>query len=248
MNQVYYKSKGQLYLRRIGGDTGLIPLGNSSSIAISLGLENQEVKDYTTAGGGIAASDTSVSSVTASVATYNFNAHNLALAVAGTYTAVAGGVVAAEAHTVISQGSLLPLNKLRDTTVPVTVTGTGGTPAYVDGTDYEMRETGIYIVEGGNIAAAASIEVNYTAADAHDIEALVATGYEYELVFDGVNTGEAGGKRQRVTGYRVKVSPSSDLPLISDDYSTLNLNIAFLENSAIVGTGLSKYLQIKTTV
>jgi hypothetical protein len=242
--EVYFNGKGQAYLRKIGGNTGLIAFGNSASIALAQAIEEQKVKDYTSAGGGTAASNTSISDVTAAVTTYNFNPHNLAIATAGAYEAVAGGVIASEPHTVVSQGTLIPLDKMLDHAVAVVVTGTGGTPTYVDGTDYETRSTGIYIVEGGAIAALAAIEASYTAIAAVDVEALVNTSAEYELVFDGVNEGDTG-KSFRLNAYRVRISPSTDLPLISDDYAQLNLSITFLQDATVIGTGKSKYYKLQ---
>lgn len=246
MKEVAFIGVGQAYLRQIGGNTGLVPLGNSSTISISQSVEKKELKNHKTPGGGTLASYTKVSSVTASLATSNFNAHNLAIATAGEYTEVAAAVQSSEVATVISLGALVPLAQLPDKDQSITVTGSGGTPTYVDGTDYEMRETGLYVLEGGTITPG-NIEVSYNSKAAYNIEALVATANEYELVFDGINTGMAGDLTQRVTGHRVQISPSSELPLISDDYGTLNLDLTFLEDSSVSGTGISKYYKLATT-
>lgn len=82
-----------------------------------------------------------------------------------TTTSEAGAAVTEEPHVAPGPGQIIKLahGNIASTPAPV-VTGTGGTPTYVAGTDYEVnREFGIIkILEGGAITANTDLLVDYT--------------------------------------------------------------------------------------
>lgn len=228
-------------MRKRSGTDGLLPIGNAPEIALAFSVNKQEMKDYENAGGAVADSISSIESATATITLSNLNPENIARVTAGTTTSVAAGAVSAEEHTVGAQGSFVKFDKIPDVS-SVTVTGAAGTPTYVEGTDYEIKNGGIKILEG-SIAAAAAIEVNYTALASRVVEALMEVGEEYEFYFDGLNEARSG-KAVLATLHRVKVNPTQGLPLISDDYSTLQFTVDILRDDTVVGSTKSKYAQI----
>lgn len=244
MANEYFKGKGTMYLRRKSGTEGLLPVGNCSEIALALTTSKQEMKDFELAGGATADTIETIDSVSATVTLLNLNPENIARVTAGTVTNVAAGAVVAEPHTVGSPGSFTRFAKVPDTAATITVTGEAGTPVYVDGTDYEVRNGGIIILAGGTIAAASKIEVSYAGVASRVVETLLEIGEEYELYFDGLNEARAG-KAVLLTGHRAKVNPTQGLPLITDDYASLQFTVDLLRDDTVVGTTKSKYIKIE---
>lgn len=238
----FYKGKGTGYLRKRSGTDGLLPIGNASEIALAFAVAKQEMKDYENAGGAVADSISSIESATATVTLSNLNPENIARVTAGTTSTTTGGAVSSEGHTVGAQGSFVKFAQIPDTDQTITVAGSGGSPTYVEGTDYEVKNGGIKILDG-DIAAAADIEVSYTSLNARVVEALMEIGEEYEFYFDGLNEARAG-KPVLVTMHRVKVNPTQGLPLISDDFATLQFTVDILRDDTVTGSTKSKYVKI----
>jgi hypothetical protein len=239
----YYKGKGTGYLRKRSGTDGLLPIGNASEISLAISIATQDMLDYENAGGGKADSTSSIESMQATITLTNLNPANVARLTAGKATDVTGGTQTAEAHTVGAQGSFVKFDHVPDMNNTVTVTGTGGTPSYVEGTDYELKNGGIVILEGA-IAAAATIEVNYTSLNSRTVEMLLEVGEEYEFYFDGLNEARSG-KPHLGTFHRVKVNPTNGLPFISDDYATAQFTVDILRDDTVAGSEKSKYAKIE---
>lgn len=244
MANEYYKGKGTAYLRKKSGSGGLLPVGNCSEIALAFAESKQSMKDYELPGGSTADTISSIESVTASITLLNLEPDNIARVTAGKASLVTGGAVAAEAHTVAEQGSIVKLDKIPDKDQPLTVTGTGGTPTYVHGTDYELRNGGVIIIDGGGISDGTAVEVNYTALNSRVVETLMEIGEEYEFYFDGLNEARSG-KPVRLTAHRAKVNPTQGLPLISDDYASLQFTVDILRDDVITGSNKSKYVNVE---
>ena len=115
-----------------------------------------------------------------------------------------------------------------------------------------------YSVEGGGLrflAAAAShfpattpagkglpIKTSYTRNAQWVIEALVNSGTEYELIFNGINENDSSNPiRKRF--YRLKFSPTGGLSSIGDDFAKLDMTAAVLADTSITGAGLSQYVK-----
>src|SRR5690606_10086797 len=115
----------------------------------------------------------------------DFTAENLALALRGSVSAVEAGVVEDEVHECAGvDGELIPFDFPIDHTVPVTVK-TAGDAALVLDTDYMTTSTGIVVIGTGGIDNT-GVKVSYTKAVGAIMEALVASGQEFRLHFDGV--------------------------------------------------------------
>lgn len=239
----YYKGKGTAYLRKRSGTEGGLPIGNASEIALAFSTNKQTMKDYENAGGATADTVESIESATANITLMNLNPTNIARVTAGTVQNVTGGAVTAEPHTVGAQGSFVKFDKIPDKGQTVTVTNEGAVTTYVEGTDYELKNGGILILEG-DIAASAAIEVSYTAVNSRTVEALMEIGEEYELYFDGLNEARSG-KASLVTMHRAKVNPTQGLPLISDDYASLQFSVDILRDDTVSGSDKSKYVKME---
>lgn len=239
-----YLGKGTIYAREIGGSTGLISLGNCSNLDFAFAEDKKEQLDYQEAGGAVTDTVSRISSVTASVTALSLDAGNVALALRGLVNAVAAGTVTAEAHTAVQLGAFVPFDFLPDMSVAPVVTGSGGTPTYVEGTDYEVKNGGILILSGGTITGGTNIEVDYTKRDASEVEALTAAGKEYEIVFDGLNEADSG-KPVLLTCHRCKFNPTQALAMISDDFGNLPLTFDVLKDDTVAGAGISKFMKIQ---
>lgn len=115
---------------------------------------------------------------------------------------------------------------------------------YVEGTDYERRNGGILILDAGAVVEGTELQVTYTSATTRVVESLLEVGKEYELYFDGLNEAR-NGKPVLATMHRVKVNPTSALPLISDDYTSMTITVDILKDSSISGSEKSKYVKIE---
>lgn len=297
----YYKGKGTAYIEEIGSNTGLIPIGNCSEIALSIETESYEQKDYQNAGGGIADSITNISGVKASVTISSLTPDNIARGLGGSITETQGTAQSGEQHTVVGAETFIPFKELPDTSKTVTVehdldewkaataytegalikdgayyykatvagtshadtkptfptaTGTvvdngvtwtfmGALPAtYTEGVDYELRNSGIYILRDGLLQDGGKIKVTYDAVDKITIQTLTKASSKYRLVYDGLNEAESGNP-VRITMHRVQISPADSFQVISDDYATLTINNSLLADPTIKSSGLSKFCVVE---
>jgi len=238
-----YIGKGSVYLRKRGSATAKrLPVGNVTELNVAIEDETKELLDYQSAGGGTLDKISRIKGVTASAKTSNLDAANLALALRGTAVAAAGAPVVDELHADIQLGTLVLTNRLIDTAVAVVVkVGAATIPA----TDYEVRRSGVWIKEdAGTLLAMDDILVSYTAVADTLLQGLVASGDEYELVFDGLNEARSG-KATLVTAHRCTISPTKSLSLIGDEFAELELEFTLLADESITGLGLSKYMTVR---
>jgi len=238
-----YLGKGTIYVEEVGANKGLLSLGNCSELNLAFNEDKKEQKDFEDAGGAVIDTVSRIDSVVASVTALNLSADNVALALRGIVNAVAGGAVSAEPQTAYDL-AFIPFDTLPDMDQSVTVNGSGGTPTYVAGTDYELKNGGIKIVAGSGIADATALEIDYTTAASYDVEGLAASGKEYRVVFDGLNEADSG-KPVLVTCHRVKFNPTQALALISDEFADLPLSFDILKDTSIVGATKSKFVKIQ---
>lgn len=125
-----------------------------------------------------------------------------------------------------------------------TVTWTcAGKTALVANTDYEIRPGGVFAYSGSTIAGE-TWTVGYTKATADLVQALVNSGKEYELLFDGLNEARSG-KRTRVNAYRVKIGALQNLSLIGEEYASLEVTGKLLKDTSKNGAGVSQYFKVE---
>jgi hypothetical protein len=238
-----YIGKGPLYFKVKGEDGGLFPIGNCSNLEVSFDEESQELRDYTSPGGGNANILTSISNFSGTLVAHDFSADNLALALRGAVAEVAqGGAVSEETHSTNgTDGEFIPFDHIRDTGENLTVVKTDDTPL-TEGTDYSVENNGILVIGTGAIDAT-GIKVSYTKDKAEITEALTSAGLEYELVFNGVNEAQ-GGKPVQIKLHRVKFSPAQGLSFIGDDFGEISMDFEALSDTTISGAGISKFMKI----
>jgi hypothetical protein len=124
-----------------------------------------------------------------------------------------------------------------------TVTWTcAGRTSLVAGTDYEVRSSGVFVYAGRTLAGE-TWTVGYTRVAADVVQALVSSGKEYEIVFDGLNEARSG-KRTRITAYRVKLGAAQNLGLLGEDYAALEVTGKLLKDASKVG-GISQYFRVE---
>lgn len=237
-----YLGSGKVYLREVGAAGGRIEVGNCSALAFAVTEETKEKKDYTQPGGGTFNEVRRISAVEMQLTMDELSPANLARALYGSTSAVASSAVTDEAHTAY-KGAFIKFNNVPAATPAPVVTGPGGTPIYVAGTDYEVRPGGIFILEGGTITDASSILVDYTKAQADVVEALVNSGKEYELVFAGLNEARSG-KEVIVTAHRVKIGAAQNIGLLGEEYAQIEVAGKLLKDTTKTG-GVSQYFKVE---
>lgn len=236
-----YIGSGPIYLREIGATTGLLEIGNCSALSFSVSEEVKELKDYTNPGGGTYNEVRRIEAVEVSMTLHSLSPANLARATYGAASAVAAGTVTGESQ-VAYKGAFIPFNFLPAAT-PAPVVKKGATTLVV-GTDYEIRPGGVVITSTTSVITNGdTITIDYTKAGSDVVQALVNSGKEYEMVFDGLNEARSG-KRTRVRAHRVKIGAASDLGLIGDEYAALEVSGKLLKDLSITAAGVSQYFKV----
>ena len=135
------------------------------------------------------------------------------------------------------------LDRLPNLAQPLTVHL--GATVIAEAGNYERKRSGLYILPNApDLTAGADIAVDYTPLADNLIQALTASGLEFQLVFDGLNEAQSG-KPVVITAHRVQFSPAKSLDLISDKFGALKIEGAVLADEAITGTGLSRYFTVR---
>lgn len=211
-------------------------VGNVSSLSLSIETDTKTRPNYRGGGGNIATLER-VSAVSLSATFDSFNNDNLAMALRGTVESLTGATVTDEAvvatlDTLCRTASMIKLDS------PVTVKVEAET--MVLDVDYRLSAAGIIPISGGGITADASMLVSYTSITGSVLEALVNSGLELAVVFDGVN--ENTGKRTVLDIYRWKPAPTSGLDVISDDFAEFTVEGQVLADTT-KGTGKSQFFK-----
>lgn len=112
----------------------------------------------------------------------------------------------------------------------------------VSGTDYTITGSGLTVTAGVSIDGE-TWTVGYTKAVIDDVQALTASGQEYEFTFEGLNEARSG-KRSNIVAHRVTLSPAQQMALISDDYGSLEITGKVLQDTTKNGTTVSQYFAV----
>jgi hypothetical protein len=119
-------------------------------------------------------------------------------------------------------------------------------------TDYTISRSGLVFLDNAkweHITTSTTglpIKVTYTPlGQGKMIEALMNSGIEYKLVFDGMNF--SGNNRPcTVIAHRVKFSPTASAGFINpDNFAEFSLTAKVLRDSSITGSTLSKFFQVR---
>lgn len=240
-----YIGTGNIYLREYGAAAPLVGVGNCSALSFSPQEDTKSLADFTTPGGGARNEISRLTGVEISYTFHDFSPENFARALRAAVTNVTAGTASAEL-VVAYKGGFASTAKIP--TAITTVTGTGGTPTYTVGTDYELRDGGIYIPSTSTItdpaSGAANIKVTYTYAAQKVVQALVNSNKQYELVFVGLNEARSG-KRTRVTAFKCSAGLLQNMALIGDDYGAGEVAGKVLSDTTKTGAGVSKYFTVE---
>ena len=236
-----YLGSGEVKMRVVGALAPFIPIGNASALVFGAALDQKSLKNFRKPGGGTYAQVNRVSDVNVNITVHDLNGENLARASGGESSSRAAGTVTDES-VVAYKGGTTPLS--RPPATITTVEPAGGGAAYVDGTDYLITPGGINVLATGAIpdvvAGAANIVVAYTNTLQTVVQAMVNSGLEYELLFEGLNEAESD-LPVIVHAYRVKFAPAQAINFIGDDFAALELTGTSLPDANKVGTGVSQY-------
>lgn len=236
-----YLGSGKIYARTAGAAAGLMELGNASKLELAVKEGKQKLKDFTKPGGGTYASVSRIDTVTLQMTLNDLNKTNVARAVFGTESAVAGATVADEVVLAYT-GALVPLAHPNPTAV--VVTNSAASTTYVENTDYEVRAGGIFIIASGDITDAQSLKVDYTHAAYDKVEAMTQGSITLELHFEGLNEANSG-KTVIVDIYRAQLSPTKALSLLGEKFADLEVEAEVLADTTKVGVGISKYFRVQ---
>lgn len=164
---------------------------------------------------------------------------NAALALFGSTSSVSAAAGVVETHTAYL-GGVVALDGIIDKEgTALEVTNEAGDETFVEGTDYEVNEGSIFILETGTITDAEVIKITYDQIATEVVEGILNSVKEVGLYFEGENISE-NGEVVKVDIYKVSLSPTDNYSIMSsEDYVTLTLNGAVLESKAAKGT--SKY-------
>lgn len=243
--QTYY-GVGKVYLAPYDGSGPLLFVGNCSQLDLAPEENEQSVQDFTSLGGGKYDSVRRVSGVGLTITQWDLSAANLARHLRGTASTLASATITGEVHTA-QVGGLVELVRLPNPAVAMTVTGTGGTPTYAAGTDYERTPAGIIILAGGALGDDDPIIVNYGALATDVVQALTQADGNFRLVFEGLNEAESGSP-VIVRCHRVKFGPLQTLPLIGEGFASITIAGDVLADTTITGAGLSRYFKVERAV
>jgi len=236
-----YLGSGKIKMREVGAAAPFLPIGNCSALTFGAELNSLSLANYTKPGGGTYARVDRVSNVTINLTAHDLDGPNLARAAGGESSVQIAGTVAAE-PVVAYPGGTTPLSRAPATIT--TVTPVGGGTAYEAGVDYLITPGGIEVLEDGDIPApvdgAPNIAVTFTNTAQQVMQAMVNSGKEYELLFEGLNEAESDSP-VIVHAYRVKFAPAQAINFIGDDFAALELTGTALQDANKVGTGISQY-------
>lgn len=240
-----YIGTGNIMIREYGAAAPFVEVGNCSALTISPQEETKTLMDFTTSGGGARNEISRLTGVDIAYTFHDFSPENFARALRAAVTAITAST-ATDEQVVAYKGGFTPLAKIP--TAISAVRPAGGTTPYAAGTDYELRDGGIYIPSTSTIvdpvSGAANIEVDYTYSAQKKVQTLVNSNKQYEIVFVGLNEARSG-KVTRVHAFKCSAGLLQQMALIGDDYGAGEVTGKILSDSTKTGVGISKYFTVE---
>lgn len=247
----YYSGQGVVLLGdrdvATGKGSNFVPVGNVSDLKISINTSTLEHKESQSGARGIDLRLTTEVKANLSMTMENFIAANLAIALRGSATTVAGSTVTGEAGK-FAKGMVMPLAKIGVSAVTVkkaAATLVAYTVGMADGDwDYKLNaEAGSLmwattpdtagLVDGDNVT------IDYTYAAQKTVDALTEAATEKYVRFEGLNTAD-NNKAVVVEVFRFLTDPLKELSLISDTVQQFSLEGTVLLDALQSG---SKYFK-----
>lgn len=240
MAEYSYIGKGKVFLAR-RGDNRLRFVGNSDKVELSFTEETKELKDFTQAGGGIANSLSRIDKVEVALNLFDYSPENLSLAVFGEANIRAAGNVTNEPHTLFKNN----LTRFQNSHISnVVVTDDVSNIVYQQGIDYEILNSGIFVLATGSILDNTAVTVDYQYGATNVIQALVNSGNEYRFVFDGLNEAQSG-KKVVLDVHRVKFTPAATLSFLGDEFGSIEMTGTALSDNTKTGAGISRFFKVE---
>lgn len=238
MSEVAYYGRGMIYMRESGAAAALRYIGNVTGLRLNITEQVDELPDRTTGAGGTYAEVRYIQSIGAELDLAALEPKNVAIAVLGASSAVAGASATDEPG-VGYVGGLIKLAHPGPYT-SVVVTGTGGTPTYVAGDDYEVRSGGIFIPTGSSITDGTNLLIDYTYPAYDKVQAAIAGSKDYEVVCDLINVANSD-KPRRVHLFKLRLGPAAQQELIGENFSQMTLAGTVVKDTSKSGAGVSQY-------
>ena len=240
-----YLGSGSLLIREYGSAAPFLSTGNCSALNLSPQEDVKSLQDYTQPGGNKRNEVRRLTGVDLAYTFHDFSAENFARGLRSDVTTVVAGTATAE-DAVAYKGGYTPLAKIA--TAITTVKGAGGTPTYVSGADYELRDGQLFIPSTSSIpdpvAGAVNITVAYSYGAQKKVQALVNSNKQYEAMFVGLNEARSG-KRVRVILHKISGGVLQQMAVLGDDYGAGEINGSLLSDSTKTGTGISQYFTVE---
>lgn len=242
--------RGNFYLKEYGNvEASFLPVGNVSAFQVGHDITEVVQEDFTSLGGTACKLDY-INQVNLNMTLNCLKVRNLALAFQGTgaHGNVTAGSVEDLEIEVLEIGALIPLAFIPTKSTVVITDGAEVDPVtYLQGTDYQVTSAGIIILPGSAIAVTDTIVVSYDYGVGSKVEALTAGQKIFELIFDGVNSGEDGEQEVVFRAWKVKFSPTSTFDLItSGEFASLEVVGTILKDDTKTGAAISKYYNFET--
>jgi hypothetical protein len=225
-------------------DTGLVSTATQSIETSELVLTNTRTPE-----GGNFDKLTRISAMNLALNFREFNSENIAANLWADVSDVPSAAITGETHIAQADNTCV-LEKM-----PLSITEVAdaetGTVIFVEDEDFRMTGAGIEVLEGSSLATAIaaasgdySVTVDYTCANFDEIEALVDSGQEWEIMIEGQN---GAGTRGRINPrfWRCKFAPAETLDWLgTDDFMGMTVAAEVLADPTR-GTGKSAYMKIQ---
>lgn len=241
VKEVYF-GVGSAYIREVGAVAGRRSLGEVDQFDLAYNQTAIDLPDNQNVGGGILDTVYRIDSMEIALKMRNFSSDNFALSEFGGFSAVAGAAIVDETDNAYAGSFIKTLYPGITLATCNSLAAAAGT-AFVEGTDFEVRSGGIYILDGYTGVEGDPIFISYTHPGVDVIQALVESGKEYEIFLDGLNEALSGDPFTHEL-FIVKISPAQTLALLGGSaYGEMAVTGKVLQDSTKVGAGISKYMK-----
>lgn len=227
---------GAFYLANVDGQGNrlddFVPMGVVDSASLTIEATNIEKYDPSSGLNELFSRLTVQQSATMTFTVSEISYAKIAEFLFGTYSEIASEAITAEAYTVANVDSLLAFGKLIDESVAVVVDDADSAVTYVEGVNYDLDASGIYIFSveeqtargatTDKIEVGTNLEIDYTAKAMEKIDGFTQTSNRKAVYFQGASLDD--NQEWIFEGYKLSFEPLSALPFISvEDYATYEL-------------------------
>ncbi|MFW2374092.1 MAG: hypothetical protein ACN4GM_13290 [Gammaproteobacteria bacterium] len=241
VKEVYF-GVGSAYIREVGAAAGLRSLGEVDQFDLAYNQTAIDLPNNQTLGGGILDTVYRIDSMEVAIKMRNFSSENFALSEFGGFSAVVGAAITDEVSP-MHAGTFIPTLYPGITLVSVNDAALSAGTILTEGTDYEVRSGGIYVLDTYTGVEGADGYISYTHPSVDVIQALIDSGKEYEIFLDGMNEALSGDPFTHNL-FKVKMSPAQTLSLLGGGaYGEMAVTGKVLSDSTKTGLGISKYMK-----